>query len=130
MQAAILIVSISSGNYLTGTISIVMTMESERTKQENISAQLIEEMISQELMGSNYGKTSVLTVFSSKSCRKDYSKINYHKCENFGCIVHYCRSKQKPVSEKQIVRKPLALERLVCSSFVFDSVSTQHLFMN
>ena len=130
MQVAILLVSISSIDFLAGTISAIKTMESERATWEYVSARLIEEMKSQDLVLASDMKSTVAAASSSKSRRKDYSKIKCYKCGKYGHIQRFCRSKGNSLPENRNVRAALARKRFEFPGFVVDSGCTQHITMN
>lgn len=138
MQVAVLLVSLTSEESLSGTVSAIKTMDEGRASWEYVSGRLIEEVRSQKL--SVDGQTSSVTAAAVR--RADRSQIRCYKCNKKGHIARFCRTKikedvkkeqggtdsdEEEDEEKVRVRAAVIMKHEGDNTFIVDSGCTQHI---
>ena len=130
MQVAILLVSLSSEESLSSTVSAIKTMDVDKATWEYVTGRLIEEVRSQKLAGSAEVMASSTKAAAIRQ-RKHISDLRCFKCNKKGHIARNCKSKKGSRNvekdENSGVRAALVRKEACDAAFIVDSGCTQHI---
>lgn len=139
LQVAILLVSMTAEESLSGTVSAIKTMDESRATWEYVSGRLIEEVRSQKLAENSDGLGTIaaaaLIPRGPRGLHK--SQIRCYRCNRKGHIARNCRTKLKNEQEESTnnneeedeptVRAAVAMDKKGGSDFIMDSGCTEHI---
>ena len=134
MQVAILLVSVSATEALSGTVSAIKTMDPEKATWDYVSARLIEELRSQKLADGTESVPSSPTVAMARS-GVDMNKVRCYRCGKKGHFARDCKSKprHRKRRDEENIDMRAAMAGIECdddSMFIMDSGCTQHISNN
>ena len=141
MQVAILLVSLSSHESLSGTVAAIKTMDEEKATWGFVSGRLIEEVRSQKLAYDAQGKSRNHTV-ALVQLPKSKSNFRCFRCNKRGHIARNCPSKSKEKQqetkdkdarqsqEEPKVRAALSSFGSLNNCFIVDSGASSHISNN